>query len=368
MIDIENLENIMSIEKLPIFRMSLSSKELFHSNFIAWVMEEYPEIMGKFFCEILEIENEIKSIENVKREKHDIDISFNLGENIILIENKVKSIAYEEQLKKYQNLYKKEENKKYILLSLKKPTFENDEWLYLEYSTLLTQFENMINKEINPYHKYLLTDYINFINILLKNFLPLINIEEIEICNLYKKGTDENNLIEKLTTLRMHDFFLKGLFEDMANLLINKPSAICNNEEFKFSNKKIFDCEENIFSITFSMSRAQGLLDVKYKIGDFIIGIQIQGEQYRQFIEGEKKEKIKDISKKLLESKQWFQFSNQLDKTEELTYPIKGEFNKFNSSNWLFLYRSIKINIANEALFDMIYKDIKYIKSIKRDG
>lgn len=363
------LIKLKELEKLPIFKMSLSSKELFHSNFIAWILETYPDEMGKFFSKVLNIEPIIGMISNVKREKHDIDISFNLDDILVLIENKVKSIAYKEQLDKYDKFYEKR-NKKCILLSLKKPTFEKENWQYLEYSVLLQQFEDIIkNNEYDEYHKYLIKDYIKFINILLNDLLPIIDIEKIQISKLYQKNTYENNLLDELTNLRMHDFFLKGVFEDMANSLKNELEKKVIN--FQISNEKIADCNENTISITFGMSRSQGILDIKYKIRDFYIGIQIQGDQYRQFIEGPNVQDIPKISKELLENKQWFQFSNQLMKKQSLDiYPIgkeNKEFNKFGSSNqnWLFFYRSIKItSFNNKDLFEMICQDINDILEI----
>jgi hypothetical protein len=298
----EKLE--LKLKNLPIFWMSLSSKELFHSNFISWILESYPKEMGSFFCQMLKLES-VFIITKLKREKFNVDISFYLGDTIILIENKVKSIAYEEQLTEYNELYKNQK-KEFILLSLKKPTIDIKNWKYLDYMDLLNQLEYLIsNEDFNSYHKNLINDYVKFMRILSNEILPLINIEKIQISNLYKKETKENKLLEELTELRMHDFFLKGLFEDAAKFLKEKLT-IENN--LKITSKNIFKCtEKNIFSVTFGMSRAQGILDIKYKINsDFIIGIQIQGLQYRQFIESKNESYIKNKFNELLENKKYF--------------------------------------------------------------
>lgn len=358
-----NLENLKT---LPIFWMSLSSKELFHSNFIAWILKTYPKEMGEFFCEILELDSSFEIL-NVEREKFNVDISFYLGDTIVLIENKVKSIAYEEQLTKYTNLYSDKE-KKYILLSLKKPTIDTKDWQYLEYLTLLQQLQSLIlSDKVQFYHKSLIEDYIKFINILLDELLPLIDVDKIQISNLYKKDTYENRLLEQLTNLKMHDFFLKGLFEDSARFLKN----ILENKSIKVTSETIFECVEDAISITFGMSRSQGLLDIKCKIQkDLVIGIQIQGLQYRQFVESFNKEKVEKVSTEFLENKEWFLFSNQFKKNKELEiYPLnkeKQEFNKFSSALGLFLYRSVKIDsFSNEELFEMICQDINNILIIK---
>lgn len=355
--------DLTNLKELPIFWMLLSSKELFHSNFISWILETYPKEMGAFFCNILSLDS-IYEISGIEREKHNIDISFHLGNTIVIIENKVKSIAYEEQLLKYNDLYQTK-NKKCILLSLKKPIFEINNWQYLKYETFIEQLKYLIKDiKVENYHKDLIEDYIKFINILLTEFLPLINVEKIDICNLYVKNTEENILLEKLIKLRIHDLFLKGLFEEIAITLKKELES----KEFSISNKVIYKCEENdIVSVTFGMSRSQGLLDIKYKIKkDLIIGIQIQGLQYRQFIEGLDKKEVQEISTDFLANKKWFQFTNQLNKDSTLEiYPLKGVFNRFDSSSGLFLYRSVKLNsLKNKDLFEIIYQDINDIKNI----
>ena len=46
----------------------------------------------------------------------------------------------------------------------------------------------------------------------------------------------------------------------------------------------------------------------------------------------------------------------------------ESKFNKFSSSQGLFLYRSVKIDsFTNQVLFDMISQDIDTILEIKKD-
>ena len=40
---------IQTLEKSPLFYLSLASKELFHSNFIAWLGEQQPAIFNLIF-------------------------------------------------------------------------------------------------------------------------------------------------------------------------------------------------------------------------------------------------------------------------------------------------------------------------------
>lgn len=46
----DTIKNLLeNLESNPIFRMSLTSKELFHSNFWAWMIEAYPETLKVFY-------------------------------------------------------------------------------------------------------------------------------------------------------------------------------------------------------------------------------------------------------------------------------------------------------------------------------
>ena len=116
-----------SLESSPMFNLSLSSKELFHSNFIAWLITEYPNEMWKIFSKYTKLESEKYRINlsTIDREQKHIDIIFNVEEignesNFIeiIIENKVKSLPYLEQLKEYSDRFP---NGCHILLSLSIP-------------------------------------------------------------------------------------------------------------------------------------------------------------------------------------------------------------------------------------------------------
>ncbi len=95
---------IKSLQKSPLFNLSLSSKELFHSNFFYWIGQNYPLEFGQLFADYLEEKPADLRVrpEEIYREKDNIDLSFTYsnGEEI-LIENKVKSVPYLEQLQNH---------------------------------------------------------------------------------------------------------------------------------------------------------------------------------------------------------------------------------------------------------------------------
>ena len=126
---IENLKNNF------LFQASLGSKELFHSNLIAWILEQENEngeyealkiflktINAKVPLNSLKKENEIK----ISREENNIDLIIKWKENeewnFVFIENKIKSIPTSTQLEEYNEKVKKytnqEFNNKFLLTPL----------------------------------------------------------------------------------------------------------------------------------------------------------------------------------------------------------------------------------------------------------
>ena len=123
--DLSKYENAVEYLKTsPMFNLSLSSKELFHSNFLYWLSLVNKDAFKELVAALLNIKpDELKWGDNweVAREYKSFDlcvkdISKELavsnpedtnGENkqkpniYLVIENKVKSIPYNAQLKKY---------------------------------------------------------------------------------------------------------------------------------------------------------------------------------------------------------------------------------------------------------------------------
>jgi hypothetical protein len=363
----------VELKQSPIFNMSLSSKELFHSNFIAWVCETYSAEIGEFFSKFLKLEK-VFSISNMHRELHNIDLSFTLGDTLILIENKVKSIAYQEQLDKYKVIPKEKfgvqvKSVKYILLSLKEPLLEMAEWKCLSYAKLAECFSTLSTKiSTDSYHALLLKDYVWFIQCIEENILQKIDLIIIQLSKLYVPNTKENNLLKELEALRMHDFFLKGLFESLANELTEYLENDASLKD-KVTRQKASEASNGSISIGFGMTRAQGLLEIAYKINDITIGIQLQGEQYRQYIVGAKKPLVEKLAEQLNKDEEWFQFNNYpKDNNFEIDIYPKGEkkFNVFDAISYKMLYRSVKlVNIKNTELLEIIIKDIHEIISLE---
>ena len=134
------MENkIKYLKESPIYAMSLCSKELFHSNFWAWLMKQDESFIEIFF------KNEgNKQLAGIGREDGNRDVTVYRKSNkddekekadIYVIENKLKSIPTEEQLKNYKAGVRKWEIwKDGVLTGIKKPLFEMpDGWSFLSH-------------------------------------------------------------------------------------------------------------------------------------------------------------------------------------------------------------------------------------------
>ena len=98
---------IEALKKSPMFQLSLSSKELFHSNFLYWIWNISPALFKDIINELLG-HNSSKTWPDkysVKREYNNYDLCVvdSIDTVKLVIENKVKSIPNLKQLKAYKN-------------------------------------------------------------------------------------------------------------------------------------------------------------------------------------------------------------------------------------------------------------------------
>lgn len=108
------------LEDSPMFKLSLSSRELFHSNFLEWLSNVNREAFQRLICKLSGLKEayEWPAVWRVKREFKNFDLcvvaydkySDDSDEKIeddpdfrllFVLENKVKSIPYQEQLQEY---------------------------------------------------------------------------------------------------------------------------------------------------------------------------------------------------------------------------------------------------------------------------
>jgi len=345
--------------KSPLFNFSLASKELFHSNFLAWIFEQRDNSARNLLKKIApEIgEPQFDDSFKIEREKNNFDIRVLVSNQKsqsfqIIIENKVKSIPHQKQLKNYSKKLSKDSIPTIaILLSLSKPVFfENKttyvvantktEWKFIGYAELLDTLRTS-RDENNFYHTALLKDYHDFI----KNLVELHDVvhetfktEPKSIINPFDwPNPKENSLYERFKTIRMHDIFEKWRMQAIEEKL-----------------KKSCDIDSIVFSTGFT--RGLGLLDITVEgVGEnhFFKKIQLQGTQLRQVLEkyGAKGKEVFNQATLLLKDSKWFRDS------QGVTLPEQGkkENNYFCKYGNSFVYRYEKLNDLSR-LIELIEK------------
>lgn len=98
----EGLDTIEeTLKKNPLYHLSLSSIELFHSNFWAWLYEVSPGLAVKMFLGERGPDPLTGAGPARTREKHHIDLLLPVYGVYVAVENKIKDSPRPEQLRKY---------------------------------------------------------------------------------------------------------------------------------------------------------------------------------------------------------------------------------------------------------------------------
>lgn len=309
---------IEQFEASPLCVLSLSSKELFHSNMLEFLFKRFPTLVNDF-CKC----HETGEVE-VFREKDSIDITVKTPTEIFYIENKVKSIPNMEQLERYM------EKKKsgLILLTLMEPTFTISNKPYKLRVVTYAKLAIMIRKiqTDDRYHKELIDDYLVLLSVL----------QEIADKVTTRSNTDplflNENIRKQLKSIRMDDIAQKIRFSSIVPYF----KEACDN---------LYPDE-----ISAGFSRSWALLNVKYNIDDYNIGIQIQEGYYRRFIESTNDASVSKIANTLKDRNLWFE----------------GDFkqNKFNKFGKIFYYTKVRLsNKTIKELCEKIRIDGEYIRA-----
>ena len=345
------------------FNLSLSSKELFHSNFLYWIWTLNPNS----FCSLLQkFGVDTSSWENpkddwvVEREYLSFDVCVKrpdkiesidgtpriiYGDVLFVLENKVKSIPYKDQLdtykKKVDELYGKRrttdaQNVQYVLLTLMTgfPEQEADGWKVVNYTKYVLFLKEIVKdlslpqkeqEEINSaaYVTSIIEDYIEFLENLITLYDEWSNNCYDKLGFIYKEGktykSEYIEYIEVAQKIRIHDLYHKSKYAKICAELRSKVLGALNNlipnDEYKVgynvvSDKTIFSylnaSNSKQYYIVFGVGYTQGtpLFEVKVaKKGapNIIYIIQVQGGSYEHGIimnhsllkeEGAKAEKV----------------------------------------------------------------------------
>ena len=352
----------------PVFHFSLGSKELFHSNFLAWIFEQpewaaaTTEFFGRFVPQGYVFDPCRPNA--VFREKQNIDVWLTFQDKGALadeslwhvwIENKVKSLPRRDQLEAYAA--KKPENATCVLLSLSEMDEVPSQWRTLSFGDVQSFIETCAQETTSEYLRNILQDYALLVN-------ALVEIEkrsEIHDSQFFDFCLASNPILRALDEYRLDDFYLKKKYAGMAKVVWHAAEVA----GFKMApNRSKIDWELDVPTVFVNsgMTRATGFLDIKYVIQPQLsIGIQIQGNQYRLVVEDNTGDNTERYARALLDAQQWFQFPAEFGEGKLYPNPKRKKFNRFGA---VFLYQSKKIpeTLAWKEVVRICIRDLKKIQ------
>ena len=259
-------ERVMKLKDSPIYAMSLGSKELFHSNFWAWLMEQNNEFVKVFFPNINTNTYEIK------REEKNRDITIHTPNGIYIIENKIKSIPTNEQLCKYAD------DSKFIsgiltgLQNEKPQNITAEKWNYISYSEISRGIKDRLEL-LNSTNKSVCKMYCD----ILDNLCSIIS-EKLQM-RFNAWNFDD---AEELKEIRFDDAYKKLKLEILKDELLkvidyNDGALVDNNFTFKVETG--FSHKNPLISFKYIYNYEGKITNV------YSIGLQIQGNNITRYVE-----------------------------------------------------------------------------------
>ncbi len=344
--------HIQSLLESPLYAMSLSSIELFHSNMWHWLMKTDQRFASVFFNQLTH--EDVKEVTRESRNR-DIVIELNDGSNYV-IENKIKSIPGYKQLEDYETNTKP--FKKGVLTGLKE-TLDLSAfklWSFLSYREIAEGIMRTMNISSSPIikkHQAIIHQYCQMITTITElieqqleksdNILDYNtgDLHEIRFDDVYRKLKAEDFLAKRLRNSRELDALVpEGFEKDMHTAYTNKSAYI----DFRFKNKN-----------------------------DIEFGVQIQGYRFGVFAEKRTGNKTEEVFKAFSEYG-WFDtnFSYPDHRTifNHTSYmrPPKGrQYNKYSTSRYSHVYQHFYLD-AHERTYDAVYDlIIKYMRKASKE-
>lgn len=383
------MKYIIILEKLrdlPIFKLSLGSKELFHSNFLEYLWEVDHRLFLNIINRLLPKGKQLlEDGYELSRELENFDLCLHHdGVYDLIIENKVKSIPFKEQLKEYKVKAEKSLTPpRFLLLSLVEnfpdcdelKKIENHEeyghWHIVHYNQLREAIEKEKNLWPTTKDRTYIEDYCTFIDLL--HQLQQEILKDIETQPLFVD-------VETFKKYRLHDLYIKlrisyFLIKLKQRLEAEQVGYVCflkNHGDIrgKYKNPGIY-LNQNIFR---SVGQIAAFIYKSHNDKGDIYEIVIQGDQYRHGINSQErgnrdKDKVESqnlLWESILQRPSELDFLNNILSGNE-TLPKTAKTSKkvqkvgpFNGYNHDYVYRYVKCDkMTFNKLLNIMSTDVK---------
>ena len=404
------------LKQSPLYNLSLSSLENFHTAFLVWLGNNYTKDFLNVFKDTLQSDSNVFDYifdENVSEDdikfeaqKHegknnilDIKITiFKNGKKIaepekeikeanIYIENKFKSYPTQEQIDKYKeqiNIHNNKTAKKrtinstIILLTLA-PTEEIKKCLKINYLKLCQKIREvfrfsdcnfLLDKTSQTYNEYLISDYVNMIDTISYTINEELNRKkEIKDNDMDMLTLDfynvKSNILKENEALK--NVYVKYRGNEFAEYL---RKEIGENPDYEI--KSVFNNNKATIDINFLKHSIEDLIVKENKDDNddqyFKVGIQIEGNQYRHYIIFPKTITSAEVQEELaqeifkdnkLAKTLWFIGMTLLPKNprQNSCYIRLNGYRKDKVPNFMYLYKKIE-NIFKKTDDEVSYKEL----------
>lgn len=389
-----NKNIVEQLKNNAVFQLSLSSKELFHSNFLYW-LSMLPQDKFKSLIVKLAGKNIVwPSDYIVLREEKNYDLCIRKVEKddngdtketdyVFALENKVKSIitkkqldGYHDEIEKANQKYKRKNVCAYCLLTLATNFPEKDDikqsgWnivSYSDYAEFLTE-TYLPNDALSDVQKMLVKQYCDYITIISDaNFFNLPNIENSTWSSMSQDSELENIRIDDLRQKMAFNLVGLGIIDELRDLTI----------EINLADKDIWKKKRGIF-LNFGFANKRGMLYLSFlEDENTMIRFEIQGDDYKRGIifrgnaSGKTRAEKKNENLEWLNKEYWTKlrdsiknlFRTQANPAKRYPAFVKDEwiqkkvlFGTYDSVN-LMKYQSKKIN-SDAKIADVITGIVK---------
>lgn len=284
-----NPSDYQLLRQSPLFQLSLASRELFHSNFLAWLFGRHPTWVGPILGSKAGDERWKLGPKGTRREERSLDLVLHLADgSTLIVENKVKSVPYSEQLERYEKLVGDLKDSypvpRFLLLTLAAgDALGASKWPVLTYGVVGERLLRAASGLADGYERSLIEDYAGFISAL--SALGEIRNED--------RWIDSDTALREL---RISDLLQKRratwLSRGLATVIdTERPGVLVQ------PGTKAADLELGQLLIYDGLTNGNGLVGFVLAVADgpklagaralprIGIGVQVQGDQYRSFLE-----------------------------------------------------------------------------------
>lgn len=415
-----NMNNLFvdALQNNPIFQLSLSSKELFHSNFLAWLAEDdntrcvFNKVMQTWLDDKnweykpnkMEVKREYNHFDFCVCDKLSIDGNDVTGSVQVVLENKFKSIAYTAQLvdykertvtlneEGYKNNYKANKanngknlprgwrkkvehpNTKYILLTLADNFLDKDEILslgwkmvtYADYAKLLrTILKDDEIKGNKTFYIELIAQYCNFIEMFSEHINKCLDdVKEDKYWDILKN--------DDFSAVRCNDIWQKVVMHKYAQELYKLTQEKFPGTEIVFDDKDSWnEKSDRPLMIRVAYFRNEALVELKYLLDNGVVFcVQQQGDNSLSIGMLVKPEETIKKAVRKQDKVKWDVSIKKLVAQKKLDEIITGDtFYSFQSEGacgYYYIHHSKKLNIKN-TLEEMVKLMVKAISATKQE-